>query len=50
MFVMVDGSVQALNRAVDATVLDIAAQRNDGIPYDWDGSGPVVKSTNTNPF
>jgi prepilin-type N-terminal cleavage/methylation domain-containing protein len=50
MFVLVDGSVQAVNRAVDPTVLDLAAQRNDGIPYDWDGSGPVVKSTNTNPF
>jgi prepilin-type N-terminal cleavage/methylation domain-containing protein len=50
-FVFCDGSVQPISRDVDPTILDLVAQRDDGIPYQWDGTGPVTQGpTNNNPF
>lgn len=40
LFVMCDGSVQAISKDVNAGVLDRMAQRNDGLTYDVDGTAP----------
>jgi hypothetical protein len=39
-FAMCDGSVQAISRDIDATILDRMAQRNDGEVYELAGSLP----------
>jgi hypothetical protein len=50
-FVFCDASVQPISRDVDPTILDLVAQRNDGIPYEWDGTGPVTETNSgPNPF
>jgi hypothetical protein len=50
MFVMVDGSVQAVSRDIDPTILDLMAQRDDGQSYDINGTGPTCNATAVNPF
>lgn len=45
MFVMVDGSVQAISRDIEPSVVDLMAQRNDGETYDLNGTGRACNST-----